>query len=131
MAHFVVHYGDNYNNAFWSSGEGFYFGDGDGISMSELATLDVVAHEFGHAWTENSSNLVYRNEPGALNESFSDIVAATVELATQADDRASYPNALPGKADWLIGEDIYRLPGVNAVSLRDMRNPANKATVGT
>lgn len=74
MAHFVVHYGTNYANAFWSSGQGFYFGDGDGTSLSELATIDIIAHEFGHAWTDNTSNLTYAYEPGALNESFSDIV---------------------------------------------------------
>lgn len=61
--------------------------------MTALTTLDVVAHEFGHAWTENTSNLIYLNEAGALNESFSDIAGVTVELVTQADDRASYPNS--------------------------------------
>lgn len=30
--------------------------------MAPLATLDVVAHEFGHAWTENTSALIYRDE---------------------------------------------------------------------
>ena len=97
--------------------------------MAPLATLDVVAHEFGHAWTENTSALVYRDEAGALNESFSDIVGATVELKTQASDEASYPNAAAGKGDWLIGEDILRVAGATSKSLRDMRNPANLATV--
>ncbi|MDQ1343620.1 MAG: hypothetical protein QG650_339, partial [Patescibacteria group bacterium] len=128
---FTVHYGTGYNNAFWNPGDGFYFGDGDGTSLAPLATMDVVAHEFGHAWTENTSNLVYQDEAGALNESFSDIVGATVELVNQADDRASYPNSGSGKADWLIGEDILRLPGIDYASLRDMRDPANTVTVGT
>ncbi len=128
---FTVHYGNNYNNAFWNPGDGFYFGDGDGTNLAPLATLDVVAHEFSHAWTENTSNLVYLNEAGALNESFSDIMGSTVELLTQVDDRASYPNAAPGKGDWLIGEDILRLPGIGYSSLRDMRDPANTVTVGT
>ena len=69
----IVHYGTNYNNAFWSPGVGLYLGDGDGISMASQADLDTIAHEFGHAWTENTSNLLYQDEPGALNESFSDI----------------------------------------------------------
>lgn len=42
----VVHYGSGFNNAFWSSGEGIYFGDGDGVSMSSQTDLDTVAHEF-------------------------------------------------------------------------------------
>ncbi len=71
---FIVHYGTGVNNAFWYPGVGFYFGDGDGVNFSGFAALDVVAHEFGHAWTENTSNLIYLDEPGALNESFSDIV---------------------------------------------------------
>lgn len=131
MLPFVVHYGTNYDNAFWDPGNAFFFGDGDGTSLAPLTTMDVVAHEFGHAWTENSSNLTYLNEAGALNESFSDIVGATVEILSQADDRASYPNAAAGKSDWLIGEDVARLPGLAYKSLRDMRDPANPLTVGT
>lgn len=90
-----------------------------------------MAHEFSHAWTENTSNLVYLNEAGALNESFSDIMGATVELLNQQDDHASYPNAAAGKGDWLMGEDILRLPSIGYASLRDMRDPSNTATVGT
>lgn len=41
-----VHYGTNYNNAYWSPGVGMYFGDGDGINLKPLVTLDVMAHEF-------------------------------------------------------------------------------------
>lgn len=57
-----VHYGSGYDNAFWSPGVGLYIGDGDGVSLKPLATLDIMAHEFGHAWTENTSKLVYQNE---------------------------------------------------------------------
>lgn len=131
MLPLVVHYGSGYNNAFWDPGNAFFFGDGDGTNLASLATMDVVAHEFGHAWTENTSALVYLNEAGALNESFSDIVGTTVELLNQADDRTSYPNSAAGKSDWLVGEDIARLPGLGYKSLRDMRNPANPLTVGT
>ncbi len=41
---------------------------------------DVVAHEWGHAYTEYTSNLVYQWQPGALNESYSDIWGETVDL---------------------------------------------------
>ncbi len=126
---FIVHYGTNLNNAFWYPGVGFYFGDGDGVNFSGFAALDVVAHEFGHAWTESTSDLVYLDEPGALNESFSDIAGVTVELMVQPDGRSEYPSSVAGRGDWLMGEDIMRLPGVSEESIRDMRNPANVATV--
>ena len=41
---------------------------------------DVVAHEWGHAYTEYTSNLIYQWQPGALNESYSDIWGETVDL---------------------------------------------------
>ena len=41
---------------------------------------DVVAHEWGHAYTEFSHNLIYQWQPGALNESYSDIWGETVDL---------------------------------------------------
>ena len=36
--------------------------------------LDIVAHELTHGLTQYTSNLIYRNESGALNEAFSDIL---------------------------------------------------------
>ncbi|MDQ5821571.1 MAG: M4 family metallopeptidase, partial [Actinomycetota bacterium] len=41
---------------------------------------DVVAHEWGHAYTEYTHNLIYQWQPGALNESYSDIWGETVDL---------------------------------------------------
>jgi Zn-dependent metalloprotease len=41
---------------------------------------DVVAHEWGHAYTEYTHNLIYQWQPGALNESFSDIWGETIDL---------------------------------------------------
>ena len=34
---------------------------------------DVVVHEWGHAYTEFTHDLIYQWQPGALNESYSDI----------------------------------------------------------
>jgi Zn-dependent metalloprotease len=45
---------------------------------------DVVAHEWGHAYTEFTSNLIYQWQPGALNESYSDIWGETVDLINGA-----------------------------------------------
>ncbi|WP_242825313.1 M4 family metallopeptidase, partial [Clostridium sporogenes] len=68
-----VHVGNNYNNAFWYGPyDSMFFGDGDGVRFSSLArSLDVVGHELSHGVTNKESNLAYKNESGALNESFS------------------------------------------------------------
>lgn len=42
-------------------------------------TDDIIAHEWGHAYTEFTSNLIYAWQPGALNESYSDIWGETVD----------------------------------------------------
>ncbi|EIT83873.1 Bacillolysin (neutral protease) [Fictibacillus macauensis ZFHKF-1] len=107
----IVHYGRNYNNAFWD-GTQMVYGDGDGRTFTTFSGgLDVVAHELTHAVTERSSNLVYQNESGALNEAISDIFGTLAEF---------YDNRNP---DYEIGEDIYT-PGTPGDALRSMRDPA-------
>ncbi len=50
------------------------YGDGDGSFFSPLSgSLDVTAHEMTHGVTQETANLIYENQPGALNESFSDV----------------------------------------------------------
>jgi len=105
-----VHFGDDLVNAFWD-GTQMTYGDGDGTEYSALTSLDVVSHEITHAVTQyNSTNgLIYQNESGALNESFSDIFGAAVEFT-----------AHPDGGDWLMGEDFDL---VNGVGFRNMENP--------
>jgi Zn-dependent metalloprotease len=114
----TVHGGTNLVNAYWT-GNALYFGDGDGVTAAPLTSLDVVAHEYGHALTQYTSHLNYQNESGALNEAYSDIHATAVEFASQDDGTAAYPGVEAGKADWLIGEDCW----LESTALRDMRNP--------
>jgi Zn-dependent metalloprotease len=45
---------------------------------------DVVAHEWGHAYTQYTHDLIYQWQPGALNESYSDIWGETVDLINGA-----------------------------------------------
>jgi Zn-dependent metalloprotease len=45
---------------------------------------DVVAHEWGHAYTQYTHNLIYQWQPGALNEAYSDIWGETVDLINGA-----------------------------------------------
>lgn len=122
-----MHYGSGWNNAAWNPGDALYIGDGDGISFKPLAILDIMAHEFGHAWTDSTSKLVYQDEAGALCESFSDISGINVESYVQQSAMNLYPKTTSGQADWLIGEDAT----IGITALRDMRNPANSAVVGT
>ncbi len=110
--HFDTLRGSGYDNAFWD-GAGMYYGDGR-TQFRPLTSLDVCAHELGHAVCEKTSNLVYQGESGALNEGFSDIWAACVEARTVS------IYALPGKSTWTIGEEIM-WSGTGA--LRSMSNP--------
>ncbi len=70
--------GKYYTNAFWD-GTRASFGNGDCHSYHALTTLDVVGHEFAHGFIDYTSDLVYRNQPGALNESTADIFGKTLE----------------------------------------------------
>ena len=72
--------------------------------------LDIVAHELTHGVTEYSSNLVYLNESGALNEAFSDMMAAGAEFMFQR------PGTSTMEADYLIGEDVIRPGGIRSMS---------------
>ena len=106
----VVHYGQNLVNAYWD-GTQMTFGDGDGNNWSALTSLDIIAHEFAHGVTQHNGTggLVYLDESGALNESFSDIFGAVVEFLYH-----------PDGGDWLIGEDFDL---ENQVGFRNMANP--------
>ena len=110
----TVHYGQRYDNAFWN-GTQLVFGDGDGRVFERFTKpVDVLGHEFAHAVTEHTAGLVYQDQPGALNESFSDVFAACLKqrlLGQQA-----------GEGDWLIGAGLF-VPGIEARALRDMAAP--------
>jgi Zn-dependent metalloprotease len=54
--------------------------NGTFISFCPGATADdVTAHEWGHAYTQYTDNLIYAWQPGALNESYSDIWGEVVD----------------------------------------------------
>jgi bacillolysin len=106
-----VHYGTNYNNASWN-GRWMTYGDGDGVFMTSLsAGLDVAAHEMTHGVITHSANLVYRNQSGALNESFADIFGVLVD-----------------DADWEMGEDIMA-PAAKADGVTRLRSLSNPNSV--
>lgn len=102
-----IHYNTNYNNAFWD-GQRMTYGDGNGTTFTPLTDLDITGHEIAHGLTSNTANLVYANESGALNESFSDIFGVSV---------TSFANN--NTLQWSIGEDATP----NGLGIRSMSNP--------
>src|SRR5205085_12397627 len=68
-----VHFGTNYDNAFWD-GTQMVFGDGDGVIFLPFTrSVDVIGHELAHGVTQYTSGLNYQDQSGALNESVSDV----------------------------------------------------------
>jgi Zn-dependent metalloprotease len=117
----VVHYGKAYNNAYWD-GSKMTYGDGDGKLFTPLSMgLDVVGHEMTHGVTEHTAGLAYRNQSGALNESWSDVFGELIEQWSE--NRAGFGSTDAAKAaDWLIGEDVFT-PGTAGDGLRSMKTP--------
>jgi Zn-dependent metalloprotease len=110
----TVHFGQEYNNAFWN-GEQMVFGDGDGDLFNRFTiALDIIGHELAHGVTEDEAQLVYFLQAGALNESMSDVFGSLVKqyaLKQTAD-----------QADWLIGAGLFTAH-VNGMALRSMKAP--------
>jgi Zn-dependent metalloprotease len=110
-----VHYGSRFENAFWDGGQMVY-GDGGGglfVPGGLTAAIDVIGHELTHGVTQYTAALEYSKQPGALNESMSDVFGSLVKqysLGQTAD-----------QADWLIGADILE-PSLGK-ALRSMSAP--------
>jgi Zn-dependent metalloprotease len=99
--------GSALDNAFWN-GDAMFYGNGGSEFRSLARALDIAGHEITHGIIQNTANLDYENEPGALNESFADIFGAMID-----------------RDDWKMGEDVV-LPSVfPSGALRDLANPNN------
>jgi bacillolysin len=108
--------GTFYLNAFYCCDGVMVFGEGLPAGFVLTATnqrvnffvagLDVIGHELTHGVTDFSSGLISGNEPGALNEGFSDIMGTSVEFFYQP------PGSGPLQADYAIAEDVVT-PGGN------------------
>jgi thermolysin len=104
-----------FTNAIYFGQGVMYYGDGlpsnvtlSGQRVNYMAgALDVVGHELSHGVTEYTSNLIYQNESGALDEAFCDIMGTGAEFFLQ-----------PEKADYLASEDVVT-PG----GWRSLQNP--------
>lgn len=110
----TVHYGVQYDNAFWN-GSQMVYGDGDGRLFNRFTiAIDVIGHELTHGVVQYEAGLVYQDESGALNESFADVFGSLVKQRSL--------NQTADQADWLIGAGLLA-SGVNGVALRSLKAP--------
>lgn len=116
----TVHYGRNYENAFWN-GFQMVYGDGDEalppadqLFNRFTIAIDIIGHELAHGVTQYTGNLDYQSQPGALNESFSDVFGSLVKQMSKAQEAK--------QADWIIGEGLFTA-NVNGVGIRSMKEP--------
>lgn len=100
--------GSSLGNAFWN-GAAMFYGNGDQSFSSPLArSLDVAGHEMSHGVIQNTANLEYYGESGAMNESFADVFGAMID-----------------RDDWKLGEDVVNINVFPTGALRDLSNPNN------
>ncbi len=125
-------------NAFWN-GEQMVFCPG-------TVTDDIMAHELTHGVTDYTADLIYQNQSGQLNESFSDVFGELVDLfngdaayvgtpggpswpdhptgpgkdtPNNARSNCSYYPSHGDGVRWLLGEDATAFGG----EIRDMWDP--------
>lgn len=127
-------------NAYWN-GVQMVFCDG-------LVTDDVVGHELTHGVTEYTAGLIYQNQSGQLNESYSDVMGELIDLYNgdaafpgppggtpwpphptgpgldtannlRGEGCSFRPDDYPDGVRWLLGEDVLGISNI----IRDMWNP--------
>ncbi len=100
--------GSDFDNAFWN-GKAMFYGNGNQAFSSPLAkSLDVGGHEMTHGVIQNTANLTYQNQSGALNESFADVFGVLID-----------------DANFLLGEDVVNPAVYPTGAMRDMADPNN------
>ncbi|HEV7921430.1 MAG TPA: M4 family metallopeptidase [Thermoanaerobaculia bacterium] len=110
----TVHYGRNFDNAFWN-GMQMVYGDGDGRIFNRFTLcIDVIGHELTHGVVQFSGGLVYQDQSGALNEHFADVFGSLVKQYQK--------KQTADKADWLIGEGLLA-KGIKGIALRSLKSP--------
>ena len=101
--------GSSLGNAFWN-GAAMFYGNGDSAFQPLARGLDVAGHEMTHGVVQNTANLEYQGEAGALNESFADVFGTMID-----------------RDDWLIGEDVVKTAAFPSGALRSLQDPHNGA----
>ncbi len=96
--------GKTMDNAYWN---GKVMAYGNGKLLKPLAgALDVAGHEMTHGVIQNTANLQYKNQSGAINESMADVFGAMID-----------------RDDWRLGEDVATAQVLPSGALRDLSNP--------
>lgn len=94
-----THYGRKWENAEWDDmRKEIHLGDGSDFAYP-LTSLGVIAHEVSHGFTSQHSDLIYSDQSGSMNESFSDMAAQTAEAFAE------------GKSSWEIGSKVVKEEG--------------------
>jgi Zn-dependent metalloprotease len=103
-----------WRNAYWNEKQMVYgqvrFPDGSFYSIANM--LDIVGHEMFHGVTDHTARLEYVTQPGALNESYSDIFGVII---------GNYGRPI-GRWEWDIGVGF---DGKGTV-LRNMKDPTRE-----
>ena len=110
----TVHYGTEFENALWN-GHQMVYGHADGRIFTRFtASVDVIAHELAHGYTQHAAALGYHGQTGALNEHLSDAIGIMVKQYTLGQNA--------NESDWRIGAEIFG-PAVSGVAVRSMAFP--------
>lgn len=96
----------NYSNAIWN-GSVIILGEGNGVTTQQFAhSLDILAHEFTHAFLSNEVGFTYSGESGALEESLADTFAIFID-----------------RENFKIGEDVFINNTDDKKAIRSLENP--------
>jgi len=98
------------DNAYWN-GEMMFYGNGQSAFTPLAGALDVAGHEMTHGVVQNTANLEYDGQSGAINESMADIFGSLMD-----------------RDDWQIGEDVTKKSYIPSGALRDLSDPHNGRT---
>lgn len=113
-----VRYGE-VPNAYWCTHQNDYCPKGDIMIYGPgfAGALDVVGHEMTHGVIAYEADLLYADEPGAVNEAMADIFGSLIELRVRG-----------AEGNWKLAEG---LAGFEQVPMRDLQNPHLTAADGT
>lgn len=102
--------GEAFDNAFWNN-KFMYYGNGITAFKPLAGGLDVGGHEMTHGVVQNTANLRYQGESGAINESMADIFGFMMD-----------------STNWTIGETVVKLSAFPSGALRSLSDPHNGGT---
>lgn len=112
----TVHFARGFDNAFWT-GRQMVYGDGSGKVLkvgAAVTDLAIAAHEITHGVIASSAGLFYKDQSGALNESWADALAVTADQYWSGDP--------VDQGTFLIGEGVLG-DSVKGYAVRDLKNP--------